>query len=170
MAGQPASTLRIVRFAAVMLAALALTMGSAHVLELPQKMHYDAEMYSAVNTTLYRLFAMVGAVYILGCLVCTALLAYMLRRRPSACRWTLLAVAFFALSFASWLALVALVNSTIAAAMAASPETVPALWMELRTRWEYGHVVGFALHLVGLAALVWSILVETPTRADANAC
>ena len=44
----------------IVLTALALTMESAHVLELPQKMQYDAQMYAAVNTTLYRYFAIVG--------------------------------------------------------------------------------------------------------------
>jgi hypothetical protein len=47
--------LRAWRFITLLLAALALTMESAHVLELPQKMQYDAQMYSAVNTTLYRM-------------------------------------------------------------------------------------------------------------------
>ena len=54
------------RFITILLAALALTMESAHVLELPQKMQYDAHMYAAVNTTLYRYFAIVGGVYQLG--------------------------------------------------------------------------------------------------------
>jgi hypothetical protein len=36
----------ILRFVALPFAALTLTMGSAHVLELPQKMGYDAELYS----------------------------------------------------------------------------------------------------------------------------
>ena len=34
--------LRVARFAALLLAALSLTMTSAHVLELPQKMQYSA--------------------------------------------------------------------------------------------------------------------------------
>ena len=46
------------RFITIVLSALALTMTSAHVLELPQKMTYTAEMYAAVNTTLYRYFAL----------------------------------------------------------------------------------------------------------------
>jgi hypothetical protein len=36
----------------VLLAGLALTMESAHVLELPQKMQYDADFYAAVNGSL----------------------------------------------------------------------------------------------------------------------
>jgi hypothetical protein len=44
-------------------------MESAHVLELPQKLRYDAEMYAAVNTTLYRAFAIVGGVYQVGSII-----------------------------------------------------------------------------------------------------
>jgi hypothetical protein len=44
---------RRLRFIVLMLAALTLTMEAAHVLELPRKMGYDAELYSAVNTTMY---------------------------------------------------------------------------------------------------------------------
>ena len=40
------------RFLAITLTALALTMTSAHVLELPQKMQYDQHLYSAVNTSM----------------------------------------------------------------------------------------------------------------------
>jgi hypothetical protein len=54
--------------------------------------------------------------------------------------------------------------------MRSAPESVPAVWMRLRTRWEYGHVAGFVVQLVGLCALVLSVLVETPKeRSQARA-
>ena len=62
-------SLRGWRFITMMLAALALTMESAHVLEMPQKIQYDAQMYAAVNTTLYHYFAIVGGVYQIGSIV-----------------------------------------------------------------------------------------------------
>jgi len=65
----------------IVLAALALTMESAHVLELPQKMQYDAQMYAAVNTTLYRYFAIVGGVYQVGSIVMAAVLTLLVRKR-----------------------------------------------------------------------------------------
>jgi hypothetical protein len=34
--------------------------------------------------------------------------------------------------------------------------------MEQRQRWEYGHVAGFVAQLVGICALIESVLVETP--------
>jgi len=48
--------LKITRVVTLLLAALSLTMESAHVLELPQKLGYDAQMYAAVNGSLYKYF------------------------------------------------------------------------------------------------------------------
>ena len=55
--------LKALRFATLLLAALSLTMESAHVTRAPQKMRYDLPMYSAVNSTLYKWFAVVGGAY-----------------------------------------------------------------------------------------------------------
>lgn len=46
--------LKALRFFTLLLAALSLTMESAHVLELPQKMQYDLPMYTSVNGTLHK--------------------------------------------------------------------------------------------------------------------
>jgi hypothetical protein len=150
------------RFLTIVLAALALTMTSAHVLELPQKMQYDAQLYSAVNTTLYRYFATIGGVYSLGAIGAASVLAFLVRTHRSACGWTLAAAVLFVLWFLSWVMVVAPVNTQIAAALQAAPETVPALWMQLRERWEYGHAAGFVIQLLGFCALVISVLVDTP--------
>jgi len=83
---------RLWSFVTLMLAALSLTMESAHVLELPQKMQYDAQLYTAVNGSLYRHFAIVGAFYQLGSIVAAAVLAWLVRKRGPAFRWTLAAL------------------------------------------------------------------------------
>jgi hypothetical protein len=150
------------RFLTLVLAALALTMTSAHVLELPQKMQYDAQLYSAVNTTLYRYFATIGGVYSLGSIVAAGVLAFLVRQHQATFLWTLAAAALFVLWFISWLTFVAPVNAQVATALQSAPETVPALWMQLRARWEYGHAAGFVLQLLGFCALVISVLVNTP--------
>ena len=146
----------------IVLAALALTMESAHVLELPQKMQYDVQMYVAVNTTLYRYFAIVGGVYQVGSIVMAAVLTFLVRQRWPSFGWTLTGACCLLLAFGIWLAVVAPVNSQVAAAFRSVPESVPAVWMRLRNRWEYGHVAGFIVQLVGLCALLLSVLVETP--------
>ena len=43
--------LKVIRFATLLLAALGLTMGAAHVREPPAKLNYDAQTYAAVNRT-----------------------------------------------------------------------------------------------------------------------
>ncbi|XYI02361.1 DUF1772 domain-containing protein [Sorangium sp. So ce1128] len=155
--------IRAWRFLTVVLAALALTTTSAHVLELPQKMQYDAELYSAVNTTLYRYFGSVGAIYCMGSLVAAFLLALLVRKHGLAYRWSLLGALLLLGWFLSWIALVFPVNSLIATAAETSPEALPALWMKMRARWEYGHAIGFVLQFLGFCALVLSVLIDTPS-------
>jgi hypothetical protein len=156
--------LRVWRFLAIILAALALTMISAHVLEMPQKMQYDAQLYSAVNTTMYRYFAIVGGVYSMGSIIAAGVLAFLVRRDRAVFRWALAGALLLVLWFVSWLTLVAPVNNQVATALQFSPAGVPALWMQLRRRWEYGHAIGFVLQLLGLCALLISVLVDTSRR------
>jgi hypothetical protein len=154
--------LRVWRFLTLLLTALALTMESAHVLELPQKMWYDAQLYAAVNTTLYHYFAIIGGVYQVGSIVAAAVLVSLVRQRRPSFGWTLAGALSLLLAFGVWLTVVAPVNGGGGAALQGAPATVPAVWMRLRTRWEYGHAAGFIVQLVGLGALVLSVLVETP--------
>jgi hypothetical protein len=95
-------SLRAWRFITLVLAALALTMESAHVLELPQKMQYDAQMYSAVNTTLYRYFAIFGGVYQVGSIAAAAILTFLVRRRSPSFGWTLTGALLLLLAFGLW--------------------------------------------------------------------
>jgi hypothetical protein len=155
-------SVRIWRFITVLLAALALTMESAHVLELPQKIHYDAHMYSAVNTTLYRYFAIVGGAYQVGSIVFAAVLTVLVRKRWPSFGWTAAGAFCLVLAFGVWLAVVEPVNVKISEALQAAPASVPAIWSSLRYRWEYGHVAGFVVQLFGFCALLFSALVETP--------
>ncbi len=150
--------LQVWRFVTLVWVALALTLTSAHVLELPQKMQYDAAFYAAVNSTLYRQFATMGVVYGLGQIVAAGLLAFAVRRRPRAYRWTLAGTALLVMWFVSWVLIVAPVNDEAARALSASPDLVPAVWMRLRERWEYGHAVGFVFQLLGFCVLLLAVL------------
>ena len=154
--------LRSWRFLTLLLTALALTMTSAHLLELPQKMDYDANLYATVNATMYQYFATVGGVYTVGSIVAAIVLAILVRRRRATRRWTLAGAVALVLGFVTWLVVVETVNSQMAAAQQTAPRTVPALWMGFRDRWEYGHATGFVFQLLGLSALIVSLLVEIP--------
>ena len=156
------------RFMTIVLSALALTMTSAHVLELPQKMTYTAEMYAAVNTTLYRYFAIVGGSYQLGSIV-SAIVLTILVHRSVAYRWTLIGTLLLIAAFVSWLILVLPVNREVAAVLEASPQALPSIWSQLRDRWEYGHATGFVLHLAGFCALVISVTRDTQPRSVSSA-
>ena len=52
--------LRTWRIVTVRLAALSAGMSFSHLLEMPQKLNYDAAMYLDVTHTLYRCFAVIG--------------------------------------------------------------------------------------------------------------
>lgn len=156
------------RFITLVLTALSLTMESAHVLELPQKLQYDAQLYAAVNTTLYRYFAIVGGAYQLGSIVAAAVLAWLVRQRGRSFGWTLAGALCLLAAFGVWLAVVAPVNAEVAEALSSAPESVPMLWMRLRQRWEYGHAAGFVIQLAGLGALLWSVLLDIPQSAPGS--
>ena len=160
-------SVRVWRLLTLLLASLSLTMESAHVLELPQKLRYDPQMYAAVNGSLYRYFASVGGAYQVGAIVAAALLALAVRGRKPAFAWTLTGALLLLGAFIVWLVVVAPVNSEIATAVRLQAATVPALWEQLRYRWEYRHAAGFALQLCGYTALLISVLVETPHNKHA---
>jgi len=154
---------RGLRFIVLLLAALTLTMEAAHVLELPQKMHYAPGLYSAVNSTMYRYFALVGGPLTILTLLSGAGLVLALRNQPGF-RWTLVGVLAYFVAFGVWLLVVEPVNRTVATAFARDPDSLPQLWTALRARWEYGHLAGFVLELLGLASLLWSVLAEHTDR------
>ena len=155
--------------ATLVLAALALGTTWAHVLELPQKLRLDPAAYAAVNGALYRWFALAGAPVSLAAIACAAALAWTTRRDPHARRWTVAGAVLLALWLASWVLLVQPVNAQVADALRTAPAGVPALWQELRGRWEGGHADGFALELAGFVALAVGALRRSPPAAPGHA-
>ena len=156
---------RRLRFVVLLLAALTLTMEAAHVLELPQKLGYEPALYSAVNSTMYRYFALIGGPLTILTLLSGAALVVALRQQPGFW-WTFAGVLAYFVAFGIWLAVVEPVNRTVAAAFAKDPGSLPQLWTALRGRWEYGHAAGFVFELLGLACLLWSVL-ASPQPATA---
>jgi hypothetical protein len=153
---------RFWRFLSLLLTGLALGLTWAHVLELPQKLHYDPQLYSAVNTTLYRYFAVIGAPVSLAAIVATVVLTILVRDRPTILLWTGAATLLLVLWLASWFLIVAPVNNDVDDLLASAPEAVPELWLRLRPRWEYGHAIGFILELAAFCLLIISVVVDTP--------
>jgi hypothetical protein len=140
--------MRIHHALALVVTALSLTMTAAHVLEMPQKLAYDLALYTAVNSTLYRNYAIFGAIFEIGAILAVGSLAWRVRRRAM-----LVAAAAVTLALVSWLILVQPVNSAVAQG---------ATWTGLRMRWELGHLVGFVFSLTGLVSLVIATVRELP--------
>ena len=153
--------LRTWRFITLMLAALGMTLGAAHVLELPPKMQYSAELYMAVTSTLYRLFGTVGAVIQVSAVLMAVVLSFLVRGRQ-AFRWTLYGTLCLVLSLVLWFALVQPVNAEWRQALQSTPEFAAKVYLQLREQWEYGHVAAFIAWFVGVGLLVFSLIVETP--------
>jgi hypothetical protein len=155
--------LQVFRFATVLVTALGLSLGVAHTLELPPKMGYDAGLYTAVTSTLYRLYGSVGAVLQMGSLVAVAVLCWLVRG-TRAFRPTLAALLAIVVSLAMWAAIVQPVNAEWGRVWRSDPSAAPAAYLRLRARWEYGRVVACLAWLAGFACLVLSLLVEIPLR------
>lgn len=144
--------MRMHRCLALVITALSVTMTTAHVLEMPRKLSYSIDLYTAVNSTMYLYFAIFGAIFEIGAIVAVGALAWRVRRQPSA-GWTLAAAIAVTLALVSWLILVQPVNSAVAHG---------ASWSDLRMRWEVGHLVGFVLSLAGLVALAIATVRDIP--------
>lgn len=155
--------IRALRFVTLLLTALGLGPGLAHVLELPPKMEYDPEMYMAVTSTLYRLFGLAGGPIQVGAFLAAVILTVLVRRlRPF--HPTLIGTLGLALSLGLWLALVSPVNAEWGEALRSAPATAAAAYQELRPRWEYGHAAAFAAWLAGFSMLLHSVVWEVPAE------
>lgn len=139
------------RFFAILLNALAMAPGIAHVAALPNKIGLAREAYFAVQLS-YRGWALFGAPMI-GALALDLLLAWTHRRwRPSFALASVgalaMAAALAAFFIWTWPANEATQNWTIA------PET----WQALRWRWEFGHALGAAATFVALICVALAAL------------
>jgi hypothetical protein len=152
------------RYPMLLLAALGLAPGAAHVLELPVKMQYSPELYTAVTSTLYAFFGSVGSTIQVAAVVFAGWRAWLVRHTPTF-RLALLGFLFLALSLMLWGALVAPVNSEWADALNAAPQSAATVYAKLRPRWEYGHVAAFAAWLAGYCVLQLSVFRESSRAA-----
>jgi len=154
--------LKATRFIAVMLAALTLGMGFCHVMQLPARMAWDQYLWvgSTVQGGLYAMFGTIGAVTDIATVIALGILAYFVREhgRPGF-RLALSAALLFALALLLWWVLVYPVNVELAKWVNGP---VPADWTDYRSRWEWGHAIISLLELIGFAALVASVLADTP--------
>ena len=143
--------LKIVSFLALVLTALALAPGGAHLFALPNKIDLAQQPYFVVQG-IYRGWALLGAVLI-GALIANLVLAILLRGR-GAPFW--FALAGFVLVGAT---LAIFFTWTFPANQATNNWTIaPDNWRALRTQWEYSHAVNAVLTFFALCAVTLSVL------------
>jgi hypothetical protein len=135
----------ITRFLAAVLTACALVPGGAHLLAMPNKLAMNQADYF-VAQQVYRGWALLGVVIFLALFANAAAAVFASGRvRGFSVAAALLIAATLAV-FAIW--------TYPANAATANWMTVPADWMELRTRWEISHAVNALLTFAALCCAV----------------
>jgi hypothetical protein len=155
--------LKLLRFVTVLLVALVSGLAFAHVLEQPVKMAYDAALYITIQKSLYVQWGPpnVGGMLEPSAIVATALVAFFIRKSARGL-WLSLS-ALLALLLAFPLVFFWLVAPANAGFLATTLPNIPPNWTELRSNWEIGHAIRFALQLVALGSLVLSLVLDTST-------
>ena len=146
-------TLRIAQFLALVLMAISLLPGGAHLFAMAHKLALSEEAYFTVQG-IYAGWALF-AIPIIGALLANCLVAFLLHRQKAAALFAALAAvsiaAFFAVFF-TW---------TFPANQATANWTQPtADWEELRLAWEYSHAANALILFAGFCALVLSTLLS----------
>jgi hypothetical protein len=151
--------LRTWRFLTIMFSAVALSAALAHLMELPGKMTFDARLYVMLHRTLYPTFGQTAGWAEGFALLSVVALSWRVRKRGSAFLLTAAAAVCQVVAMAIFLVFVQPANHTMAGW---SLDAIPSDWASWRDQWEYGHAARAVLETVGLAALVLSVLQETP--------
>jgi hypothetical protein len=131
------------RFAAVLLTALALVPAGAHLLELPHKIGLARDDYFVVQA-IYRGWALLGIVSI-GAILANLLLAAALRKRGEPARLPFVAGLLLVLGLAIFFGWTYPANQATANWTVAPPD-----WASLRSAWEWSHAANAVVTLAAL--------------------
>ena len=151
------------RFITLMLASFSLSLSMTHLLELPQRMQFDQQLWVRVTVVenVYKLFGTVGAVFEITAIITAIVLAFLVRKQGSTFYWTLGGAIVLVLAFVSWIMFVVPMNAEFAKWLM---NPVPADWTRYRDQWEYAHAVNAFIKIIGLSLIVISVIVETPKK------
>lgn len=153
------------RFITLMFVSLSMAMAFCHLLQLPPRMSYDAWLWRSTQSMYQHFGPPIGVIIESGAWILAAALAFIVRHCPRALWWTLLGAACMVLAHVAWWSFVFPVNNEM---VKWTIDTIPADWMRYRNQWEYTHAVRAVLQIVGLGALLISVLAETPMSPTAG--
>ncbi len=143
--------LRVVQFLAVMLTALALVPGGAHLFVLLNKINLTAEQYFIVQN-IYRgwnLFAFV----LIPAVIVNFVMAILLRGHGRASGMAFLAGACLVATLGIFFIWIEPANRATD-----YWTTIPAEWQSLRQQWEYGHAINAVITFVALCSATLAAL------------
>lgn len=130
----------------------------AHVLEAPPRLAVWApELWreATVFNGQFKLFAIAGAPLDIGAIVLGGIFSYLLGGDRAAFGFALAATILYALSLATWFAVVAPVNAELATWTRGS---LPDDFTAVRDRWETGHMAVAAIKFCGLVCVITAAL------------
>jgi hypothetical protein len=148
---------KIVQFIALVLTALALVPGGAHLFALPNKIQLDEANYFIVQG-IYNGWALLGVVLI-GALLANLVLTILMRGQGAAFVFALIAVLCIGATLAIFFAFTFPANQATA-----NWTAVPANWQQLRWQWEVSHAVNAAITFAGFCSLTLSVLLASGRR------
>lgn len=152
--------LKTAQFFSLLLTALAAGIAFCHALELPNKMALPASTWLQVQKVLYNGFGRVLGPIEYGALVTTLVVLFMVRKRQMAFMLNLSALVLIVTGLVVWAMFVGPANLRVDTA-----SLVPSDWMQVRARCEYGHATRAVLFVVGLVALLLSVLFDVPNAS-----
>jgi hypothetical protein len=155
--------IRWIQFPAILLTALDLVPGGAHLLEFRGKITLYRDAYFTTQQ-IYRGWAYLGAILI-AAILANMSLAFAARQQRGSMLWALASTLLLSAT------LVLFFLFTFPANQATDNwTTVPADWWNLRLQWEYSHAINAGLTFLALCATLASCLswVEQPVDAQAK--
>lgn len=146
--------IKLIQFVAIILTALALVPGGAHLMELPNKIRLGREEYMTVQR-IYRGWALAGAV-LLAAIASTFALA--LVSRGQQLPFVLAGAAFLLLALTLIIFFVRVYPANAATRQWTGAPEDEARFERLRRQWEHGHALNAVLTLLALAASLGAAL------------
>jgi hypothetical protein len=156
--------LKVLRFIVIMVAALSLSVGVGHLMQLPSRMAWDQYLWvgSTVQGGFYSLSGPVGVLLQAASLIGLIVLAALERRhKEPGFGMTAVAALLFGAGFILWWLLVYPANVELANWVNGP---VPDDWTAWRARWEWGQAANGIVQLLGFAALIASLLAGTSSK------